>query len=59
MTLHQLEAFRVLVVLLAVAALIFWRVAFKIIIGAVVILMCLLVAAFALGFLQGMFHSLM
>jgi hypothetical protein len=53
---QHLAAFRVLVVLAGVTGLIFWRTTFKIIIFAVVILIALMVAAFALGFLQGTYH---
>jgi hypothetical protein len=53
---HQLEAFRVLIVMLGAAGLVFWRVTFKIIIGVVVIFIALGVAALAVGFLEGMYH---
>jgi hypothetical protein len=53
---HHLGAFRALVVMLAAAGLIFWRTAFKIIIGTVIIFIALGVAAFALGFAEGMYH---
>jgi hypothetical protein len=52
-------AFRVLIGMLGVAGLIFWRAAIKIIIAAVVILILLMVAAFVLGFLQGMYDFIM
>lgn len=56
---QHLMAFRVLIGMLGVAGLIFWRAAIKIIIAAVVILILLMVAAFVLGFLQGMYHFIM
>jgi hypothetical protein len=55
---HQLEAFRVLIVILAGAGLVFWRVAYKIILGAVVLCIVLGIAAFMFGFLEGMYHFL-
>ena len=58
MTPHHLEAFRALIVILGVAGLIFWRIAFKIIIGALIVLIAVLVGAFVFGFLQGIVHSL-
>jgi hypothetical protein len=57
LALHALlDVFRVLIVGLGVAGLIFWRIAIKIIIAGVVILIALGVAAFVLGFAQGMYH---
>jgi hypothetical protein len=54
----QLEAFRVLIVILAGAGLVFWRVAYKIIIAAVVLFTVLGIAAFVFGFLAGLYHFL-
>jgi hypothetical protein len=54
---HQLVAFRVLVGMLGIAGLIFWRTALKVIIAAAVILIVLMIAAFAFGFVQGLYHS--
>jgi hypothetical protein len=53
---HQLEAFRVLIVIVAGAGLVFWRIAYKIIIAAVVLFIVLGIAAFVFGFLEGMYH---
>jgi hypothetical protein len=58
MTPHHLELYRVLIVMLCIAGLIFWRAAVKIIIGALIILMVVLAAAFMLGFFQGLYHAL-
>lgn len=55
---QQLVAFRILVGMLGIAGLIFWRTALKIIIVAAVILVVLMIAAFAFGFFQGVFQSL-
>jgi hypothetical protein len=53
---QQVEVFRVLVLILAAAGLVFWRVAFKIIVSIVIIFIALGAVAFALGFLGGMLH---
>ena len=58
MTPHQVEAFRILIAMLGLAGLIFWRIAFKIIVGALIVLIALLAVAFLLGFLQGTYHSM-
>jgi hypothetical protein len=58
MTPYRLEAFRILILMLGIVGLIFWRTAFKIIIGALVALIALMAIAFMLGFLQGMSHFL-
>jgi hypothetical protein len=55
---HQLEAFRVLIVILAGAGLVFWRVAYKIIVAALVLCIVSGIAAFMFGFLEGMYHFL-
>jgi len=54
---HQLVEFRVLVGMLGIAGLIFWRTALKVIIAAAVILIVLMIAAFAFGFFQGVYHG--